>query len=283
MKNAKLQFLTAMCVFGTIGLFRKYVPLSSSIVAANRALIGALILFFVIRLSRQNILGDAIRKNLIPLLLSGTALGFNWILLFESYRYTSIATATLCYYLAPILVILAAPLVLKEKISTRQGLCAAIALLGMAMVAGVFDGGTEIQVKGILFGLASAVLYACIVLINKRINGIPALTKTVIQLTVAFVSMVPYVLLTEDFSSISLNTATVILLLIMGVVHTGLAYWLYFSCVEKLEAHTVALFSYIDPVVAILISTVFLGERMTPLGAVGAVIILVSAYLCEKS
>lgn len=283
MKSAKFQFLTTMCIFGTIGLFRKFVPFSSSIIAANRALIGTLILFCVSRFSHQQISPEAIRKNLVPLLLSGAALGFNWILLFESYRYTSIATATLCYYLAPVLVILAAPIALKEKIAARQAFWVLMALLGMAMVAGVFDTGSNIQAKGILLGLASAVLYAFIVLLNKRISGISSLTKTVVQLTVAFVSMVPYVLLTEDFSSISVSTVTVILLLVMGIVHTGIAYWLYFSCVEKLEAHTVALFSYIDPVVAILISTLFLGERMTAWGAVGAVIILLSAYFCEKS
>lgn len=282
MKN-QIRFLSAMIVFGTIGLLRKSVPLPSSVVALTRGMIGSAVLFAVSRFSRVRLPEESIRKNIPYLILSGAAIGFNWILLFESYNYASVATATLCYYLAPVLVILLAPFVLHESISIRQIFWVFMALVGMALVSGIFDDTSKTQLKGIAFGVSSAVLYAMVILINKRIVGIPALSKTLIQLFFASVAMLPYVLLTEDISSFSFTGATIVNLLIMGLIHTGAAYWLYFSAVEKLEAHTVALFSYIDPVVAILLSAFFLKEPMTIFGGLGAVIILVSAYFCEEN
>lgn len=273
-----------MVIFGTIGLFRKNVPLPSSLIALTRGIIGSLILFAVSRFYKVHVSRDAIGKNLLPLLLSGTALGFNWILLFESYNYTTVATATLCYYLAPVIVILMAPFAIHESIKRKQLFWVCMALVGMAMVSGVFSGSqSDSQMKGILFGLASAVLYAFIVLMNKRIHQIPSLTKTLVQLFISAVTMLPYVLIREDFSAMAFSGSTIALLLVMGIVHTGIAYWLYFASVEKLEAHTVALFSYIDPVVAIVVSTLLLGEELTLLGGIGAAVILLSAYFCEKS
>lgn len=272
-----------MIIFGTIGLLRKSVLLPSSVVALARGIIGSAVLFAVSCFSRVRLPGESIRKNIPYLILSGAAIGFNWILLFESYNYASVATATLCYYLAPVLVILLAPFALHESISIRQVFWVVMALVGMALVSGIFDDTSTTQFKGIAFGVGSAVLYAMVILINKRIVGIPALNKTLIQLFFASSAMLPYVLLTEDINSLSFNGVTTLNLLIMGLIHTGAAYWLYFSAVEKLEAHTVALFSYIDPVVAILLSAFFLKEPMTIWGALGAVIILVSAYFCEKN
>lgn len=284
MKNTyRVRFLIAMVIFGTIGLLRKSVPLSSSTVALARGVIGSVILYAVSRFSKVKASKEAIKKNLLYLCLSGAAIGFNWILLFESYNYASVATATLCYYLAPVLVILFAPFAIQESISKKQLFWVFMALVGMAMVSGVFGDNGGTQLKGIAFGVSSAVLYAFVILLNKRILGLPALNKTLIQLFIASVAMVPYILLTEDFQRLQFETSAFVNLMIIGVVHTGLAYWLYFSAVEKLEAHTVALFSYIDPVVAILLSAFFLKEPMTFLGAIGAVIILVSAYCCEKS
>lgn len=284
MKNInKIRFLIAMVIFGTIGLLRKSVLLPSSTVALTRGIIGSLVLFAISSFSSVKTPKESLKKNFLYLALSGAAIGFNWILLFESYNYASVATATLCYYLAPVLVILLAPIAIHESISKKQLFWVFMALVGMALVSGIFESSDNTQFKGIAFGVSSAVLYAFVILLNKQIHGIPALSKTLIQLAIASAAMLPYVLLTEDFSVYSFNTSSIVNLFIMGIVHTGLAYWLYFSAVEKLEAHTVALFSYIDPVVAILLSAFFLKESMTILGAIGAVIILVSAYCCEKN
>ena len=278
------QLILSMCIFGTIGILRRYISLSSSLIALVRGVIGAAFLVLVMAIGRRPLDKNAIRGNLWILILSGTAIGFNWILLFESYNYTSVATATLCYYLAPILVILAAPLVLKEKLTLRKGICTVVALCGMILVSGVLESGFHgfSEMKGILFGIGAAVLYASVILMNKTMKPIPAYDKTIVQLAVASLALIPYVLLTEDLSLVTVTPLSAVLLLIAGVLHTGFAYQMYFGSMGSLQAHTVALFSYIDPILAIVLSMVILREPMSILSAIGAVMILGAAYISEK-
>lgn len=282
--KSRNMFILSMCIFGTIGILRRYIPLSSSMVALVRGIIGSLFLMSVILLSKKNLDKNAIRKNLLLLSLSGIAIGFNWILLFEAYNYTSVATATLCYYLAPILVILASPFVLKEKMTPKKAVCTAVALLGMVLVSGVTESGFSgaAELKGIFFGIGAAVLYAGVILTNKKMPAMPAYDKTIIQLTAASAALLPYVLLTEDWTAVSFAPVSVVLLLISGIVHTGLAYWLYFGAISNLPSHSVALLSYIDPVLAIVLSLVFLQEPMSIASGIGAVMILGAAFVCEK-
>ena len=282
-KKANMAFVLSMVIFGTIGIFRRYIPLPSGLIAFSRGLIGMLfLLVFVavrgIRLSKENIC-----KNGLKLLLSGAFLGFNWILLFEAYRYTSVAVATLCYYMAPILVVLASPLLFGERLGGRKLLCVVVALAGMVLVSGVVDtgfGGGE-NAKGVLLGLGAAVLYASVVLMNKKITGISSYEKTIVQLGTAAIVILPYTLLTETVDPQAWSLRSVLCLLFVGIVHTGVAYALYFGAVSDMKAQTAALFSYLDPVVAILLSALLLGEPMTLWVGIGAVLVLGAALLCE--
>ena len=283
-KSCRSMLIASMCIFGTIGILRRFIPLSSSLVALVRGIVGCLFLVAVVLLRRQKFDRASIRQNFRLLLISGVAIGFNWIFLFEAYNYTSVATATLCYYLAPILVILASPLVLKETLTLKKGLCALTALVGMVLVSGILDTGFTglAELKGILFGLGAAVLYASVILMNKRMKPIPAYDKTILQLAAASLSLLPYVLATENWAQITVTPLSLTLLLVAGVVHTGLAYWMYFGSMDGLNAHTVALFSYIDPILAIVLSMVVLQEPMGISAAIGAVLILGAAYISEK-
>ena len=193
------------------------------------------------------------------------------------------ATATLCYYLAPILVILASPIVLKEKLTSKKLLCTVTALVGMVLVSGITEASFSgiAEWKGILFGIGAAILYASVILMNKKLPDVPAYDKTILQLSMASIALFPYVLLTESLSAVSLTPLAVILLLIAGVVHTGIAYWLYFGSMNHLPSHSVALLSYIDPILAIVLSLVLLREPMTLAAGIGAVMILGAAYFSE--
>ena len=206
-------------------------------------------------------------------------MGANWIALFEAYRYTTVAAATLCYYMAPILVILASPFVIGEKLTLKKALCAAAALAGMVFVSGAAEGGLG-GASGALLGLLAAALYAAVVLMNKRMQPMPALDRAVVQLLTAGVVVLPYALLTGGGAGTP-DVRAVLLLAVVCIVHTGLAYTLYFGSVERLPAHTLALLSYIDPVVAILLSALLLRERLTVFTVLGAVLILGAAVLCE--
>lgn len=284
-QNARGTLILSMVIFGTIGIFRKYIPLSSGIVAFVRGILGVVFLLAFVKIKRIPIDKKMIRKYLKVLLISGALIGLNWVLLFESYRYTSVAVATLCYYMAPIFVMLASPILLKEKLTVKKLLCAAVALLGMVFVSGVLDGGISgtSELRGILFGLGAAVLYATVILMNQKLGEVGTYDKTMIQLGAAALVLIPYLLLTEDFSNITLTPLIGIMLLIVGVVHTGIAYALYFGSMNHLKAQTVALFSYIDPIVAIILSALFLKEPMTLSGGIGAVLVLGATLTSELS
>ncbi len=271
-----------MIIFGTIGVFVRNIPLPSSAIALVRAVVGVVFLIGISFISKKKVSFSAVKRNLLLLILSGAALGFNWILLFEAYRYTTVATATLCYYLAPTFVIVASPFVLKEKLSVKKSVCVVISLIGMVFVSGVITSGFKIsELTGVLFGIGAAVLYAAIILINKKMKDISSFDMTVAELLVSAVVLTPYVLLTEDFSGASLKIGEVFMLLLVGVVHTGVAYALYFASITKVSGSTVALFSYIDPVCAIILSATVLREGFTFYSFLGALLILGASVLGE--
>lgn len=281
--SSKLTMMLAMFIFGTIGLFVKYIPLPSSVIAMARGIVGAIFLLIFIAAKKQKLDRAAIKANLPKLCLSGIFLGFNWILLFEAYRYTTVATATLCYYLAPVIVILVSPLVLKESLTWKKLVCVFAALVGMVFVSGVLDAGFSggKEYTGILFGLGAACVYACIVITNKKIHDISAYDTTIIQLAVAGILLIPYVLLTQDISALELTGKAAALLAVVCILHTGIAYALYFGSMKGLHGQTVALLSYIDPIVAILLSALILKEPLGADGALGAVLVLGATLVSE--
>jgi len=280
--RAKLEIVLAMAVFGTIGLFVREIPLPSGVIAMTRGLVGAalLLVFCLLRGKRPD--SAAIRKNLLLLIVSGGLIGFNWILLFEAYRYTTVATATLCYYLAPVFISLAAPFVLKERLTAKKLVCVIIAVFGMVPVSGILTAGFELsELRGVALGTGAALLYASVILLNKKLAGISAMDRTMVQLGAAGGVLIPYVLLTVDLSSLSCPASGLWFLAVVAVVHTGVAYVLYFGAIPRLPAQTSAMLSYLDPVIAVLLSAVVLREELTILTALGAVMILGAAFLGE--
>ena len=281
--SARMSLILAMIIFGTIGIFRKYIPLSSGIVAWVRGVLGVAFLLIFIKMKKINMDWNSIRAHLKILLISGGLIGMNWVLLFESYRYTSVAVATLCYYMAPIFVMTVSPFVLKEKMTVKKAVCVFVALLGMVFVSGVLDGGISdlSELKGILFGLGAAAFYATVIMMNQKLKKVPTYDKTIMQLGTAAVILIPYILLVEDLATVTLTPLIIIMLIIVGVVHTGIAYALYFGSMNALRAQTVALFGYIDPIVAIILSALFLKEPMTVYSAIGAVLVLGATMISE--
>lgn len=273
------QMLCSMVIFGSVGIVTSVIPLSSPMIAGVRALIGTLFMGLVMIFRRSQINKTAMRKNAVWLLLSGAALGINWILLFESYRYTSVGVATLCYYMAPVFVMLLSPLVLKERLSAARFMCVLIALGGMVLVSGASLSDAK-ATKGILFALGAAVLYCTVILINKRITRLPAQETTFFQLLAATAVTLPYALFTQG-DAITLSADTVVPLLILGIVHTGVAYLLFFSAAGKLPAQSTAMLSYIDPVTAVVLAALVLGQIPSTLQIVGACMIVGGSILSE--
>ncbi len=280
-RQALRMLIGSMVIFGTVGVFRRWIALPSAAVAAARGIVGAAFLLIMLAARKQKLFRSGIRQNLALLLLSGAAMGANWIALFEAYRFTSVAVATLCYYMAPVFVLLLSPLLLKERLTVRKGLCAAAALVGMALVSGVVGGGSGGGAKGVLSALFAAALYAAVVLMNKRMQPMPGVDRAVVQLLTAGVVVLPYALLSRAGEPAAPDVRSALLLAVICIVHTGLAYALYFGSVDHLRAQTLALLSYIDPVVAVLLSAIVLREPITLLTVLGAVLILGAAALGE--
>ena len=251
-KTAKLAFLSAILIYGTLGVFVRYAGQPSALVALARSSIGTLFLLLLLAVKRQKIDFAAIRRNWRPLLIAGVLLGLNWVTLFEAYRYTTVAVATLCTYLNPIIIVFGAALLMHERLTVRKLCCITVALIGMVFVSGVADSGLPDagEAKGILLGLLTAVLYGCIVLSNKQLRDISAYDRTLVQLFITTLVLIPYCILHGDFVGLQITGGQLALLLILGVVHTGFAYSLYFGSMAYLPAQTLAILSYLDPVTA---------------------------------
>lgn len=281
MKNKKVLYIITMMVFGSIGLFVRNIPLPSGQIALVRGVIGCIFLLAVCPITKQKISMRAIRSNLLLLILSGTAIGFNWILLFEAYKYTSIANATLSYYFAPVFIILLSPFYLKERLTITKVISIVGAIIGMFLIAGSKGESGSNDILGIGYGLIAAVLYAGVVIMNKFLKNLSGIETTVIQLGAASIVLMPYILLTQGLQVFSLERKALLLLLIVGIIHTGLAYLMYFTAIKNLNGHTIAVFSYMDPISAILLSVLLLNERMGILQVAGACLILGASFANE--
>ena len=281
-KSTYLQFITAMIIVGTIGVFRRFIPVSSAFLAFTRGTLGSLSLAAFVKVKGQKIRHGMERRQFWLLVLNGAIIGVNWIFLFEAFRFTTVAVATLCYYLQPTLLILVSPLFFKERLTLRKIFFAVTAFIGMVLVSGVIGGDGSGDLRGVAFGLAAALLYTVAVVINKKVTAVDPFEKTIIQLASAAIVLIPYILLTEDISGIQLNALSIALIFIVGVIHTGLVYYLYFGSMENMSAQAVALLSYIDPVVAVIASWLVLGEPLTVRVVIGAILIIGSAVMSEK-
>lgn len=277
------MFISAMLIYGTIGIFRKWIPLSSGMLAFSRGLIGGIFLLLWTLPRGKSLRLHISRKRFALLCFTGVAMGANWILLFEAYNYTTVPVATLCYYMQPTFLVLLSPVLFKEKLTLKKGLCAAVSLFGMVLVSGVVEGSAikSRDAIGILCGLGAAVLYTTVVILNKKNPVENAEGKTVVQLFSSTVVMIPYLLLTEKPGTYTFGWPALALVLVVGIVHTGIAYAMYFGSLQRLPAQTTAVLSYIDPVVAVLLAWPILGETMSPTEIVGAVLILGAALTSE--
>lgn len=275
------KYLTAMISFGTISIFVRNISLSSKEIAFWRGAIALIVLLLFIIVTKKHTSFSIIRPQLLKLFLSGAAMGLNWILLFEAYNYTTVAIATLCYYFAPVLVLVFSALLFKEKLTKRQFVCFLAATLGLVLMIGIPGSGTG-SATGIFMGLGAAVFYATVILLNKSVQNIDGLTRTFFQFLAAVIVLLPYILLTGGFHIYHVNTKGLINLLIIGIVHSGIMYVLYFSSLAGLPGRQAALLSYFDPLTAIIISILFLQEPITLLQLAGGFVILSATLISER-
>lgn len=274
-KKARMMLIISVCIFGTLGIFTRQIAVSSSELALYRAILATLMLIVYLGIARKPINLKNAKKDLVFLGLSGIAMGINWILLFEAYKYTTISAATISYYFAPSLVTIACCFLFREKLTKKKILCFIMSTVGLILTIGVenMEQGSS-DLKGVMFGLVAAVFYATVILLNKSIKNVEGIERTLLQFASCIIILIPYVLLTSGITLYQLDTIGWGALLIVGLVHTGITYCLYFSAIKDLPGQETAILSYIDPLVAVVISVFILGEGITSLQMLGAVLIL---------
>ncbi|MEM5008663.1 DMT family transporter [Priestia megaterium] len=279
----KIQFVLSMIIFGTMGLIVRYIDLPSSETALLSSSIGCLFLIVVLFMRKRTITWKLVKANGCILFFSGIALGGNWMFLYQAYDHTTLTNATLGYYFAPVFVMILSPFILKEQLPVKKITCIGIAIIGMLMIVGngVSASGTE-DLLGIFFGLLAAACYAALMLLNKFIRLMGRLEITIIQLGITALLLLPYVFLTEGFGVFGVSRSSVPFIIILGIVNTGIGFWLFFSGMEKLKGQSIAMLSYVDPFVAILISAVILREHMTIVQILGGALLLGSTFISEN-
>lgn len=282
--QAKLMLSAAMVIFGTLGVFTRNIGVTSGELALYRAVLASVLIGFYLVFIKKGWLNLKNAGRELPLLLaSGIAMGINWILLFQAYRYTTISAATLSYYFAPVIVTVASPLLFHERLTAKQIVCFVMSTLGLVLIIGTGGGEETAGITGILFGLGAAVFYAAVILLNKFIKNVAGIQRTILQMLAAVVTLLPYVALSSGFNLNLLDGTGWACLLTVGLFHTGITYCLYFSALKDLTGQEAAILSYIDPLVAVIISVLLLGEPMTLMQLIGGALILGFTLWNEKA
>lgn len=291
MKKATIKVLITMLLWGSLGVFVKNISLDSVEIAFFRGIIGSAflgVLLLVKMQGKKNVQSEDIetnksdKKNFIVLAISGMAIGLNWVFLFNSYNYITVANSTIVYYLAPVIVIFVSPIFLKEALTLKKVIAVICAMLGLVLILKT-QGGSSANVdltKGIINAFAAACLYASVVIMNKFIKNVDDYKKTFIQLFMASLVLLPWVVLRNQITFD--GPKSIILILILGIAHTGIAYSLYFSAMKDLEAQSIAILGYLDPVSSILFSIFLLREPFSVWQLIGGAVILIAAFVAER-
>ncbi len=285
-QKAYIKLVFAMIIWGTLGPLVKQIPLASGEIVLARVILGLAtlgIIYFASGGCRAGNTADryAVRKDIAILFVSGAVMGFNWVFLFEAYKYTTVSMATVSYYCAPVIITALSPLVLGEKLTASRIAGIAAATAGMFMITGSLQGGSQ-PLKGVLFGLLAALFYACVTILNKQLKGgFTGIQITIVQLFAAGIVVAPYTVINHEGAWVMPQGAGLVCLIIVGVVHTGIVLHLYFSSMQILPGQSVAMCSYIDPVSSLLIAAAVLSERMSIVQIIGAVLIIGGAAFGE--
>ena len=279
MKTSYLKYIFALLLFGSNGIVASMIHLSSYEIVLLRTLIGSLLLIAIFFIAREKLTFYKYKTQSIFLAISGIAMGTSWIFLHEAYDEIGVSLASLAYYCGPVIVMILSPILFGEKL-TRIKVCSfLVVLVGIFLVNGTaFDNG--VSVWGLACGLLSAVCYSLMVMFNKKAKDITELENSMLQLFVAFLTVAIFVGIKQGYR-MEIDTQSIIPILVLGLLNTGIGCYFYFSSIGKLPVQTVAICGYLEPLSAVVFSVIFLKETMLPIQIIGAVLIIGGAMLGE--
>lgn len=277
-----LKYILAVVIYGTIGPILRFINLPSELVVFSRGVIGTLSILVFMKILGRKVDLKAIKSNIRPLILSGFFLGLNWVFLFAAYVRISVAVASLLNYTAPIMVVIIAPFLYKERISPTKAICIITAFIGVVLTSGIVSVGIgNVDLIGITLPVLAALAFVGIVICNKSLKGIDSYNKAIVQLAASAITVLPYVLYNNRGKSIEFDLRSTFLVLLLGAVHTGVAYCLYFESLGALSVQSIAVLGYLEPVVSVLGSVFVLHQSLDLYGWIGAILIIFSSAASE--
>ena len=279
MKASYLKYIFALLLFGSNGIVASLIHLSSYEIVLLRTLIGSLLLIAIFFIAREKLTFYKYKTQSVFLAISGIAMGTSWIFLYEAYDEIGVSLASLAYYCGPVIVMILSPLLFREKLTKIKVCSFLVVLFGIFLVNGTaFENG--VSVWGLACGLLSAVCYSLMVMFNKKAKDITGLENSMLQLFMAFITVAIFVGIKQGYR-MEIDTQSIIPILVLGLLNTGIGCYFYFSSIGKLPVQTVAICGYLEPLSAVVFSVIFLKETMLPIQIIGAVLIIGGAMLGE--
>jgi len=211
--------------------------------------------------------------------ISCVPMGTSMMVLYEAYQQLCVSIASLAYYCGPVIVLILSPILFGEKLTWAKLLGFLAVLIGIFCVnlAALADGRIS---WGFFYGIMSAVMFAIMVIFNKKVKDITGLENAMWQLIASFLTVAIFIVIKQGFS-LSIELGSLVPILILGIVNTGMGCYYYFSAIGDLPVQTVAICGYLEPLAALIFSTVLLGETLGFLQIIGAVLILGGAAFGE--
>ena len=278
MKKSYFKYIASLLLFGSNGIVASYILLSSVEIVFTRTLIGSLFLILVFALSKRK--SQICKKiHLFYLIVSGVAMGASWMFLYEAYARIGVSIATLAYYCGPVIVMILSPILFREKMTWAKLVGSLAVLTGMFCVNNhaLSQGGSA---WGLICGIMSAIMYAFMVIFNKKAVSITGLKNSMCQLVTSFITVAIFLGLYHGFS-ICIEPENLLPILLLGIINTGIGCYFYFSSIGNLPIQTVAICGYLEPLSALVFSAVFLEETLSFVQIVGVMLILGGAAFGE--
>ncbi len=280
-KKAFLKYLLALFLFGSNGIVASFIDLNSMEIVLLRTLIGSAFLIILFFMTGSKLTFHRHKKESVFLAASGIAMGMSWMLLYEAYARIGVSISSLLYYCGPVIVMALSPLLFKEKLTSNSIVGFIAVIIGIVLInLTAFDGNSDIG--GIFCGISSAVMYALMVICNKKTKKISGLENACLQLAVAFLTVSVFTGLKQGYT-IQISSHSILPIFILGMLNTGIGCYLYFSSIGKLKMQTVAICGYLEPLSAVFFSTVFLDEKMLCSQLIGGSLIILGAITSELS
>ena len=277
--KAFVKYISALLLFGSNGMVASFIQLSSLQIVLLRTLTGSILLAVLFFLTGGKLTFYKHKRHFSFLAVSGIAMGASWMFLYEAYARIGVSIASLLYYCGPVIVMALSPLLFKEKLTANKIVGFLAVIVGVVLINGNAFGDNG-DISGIACGLLSAVMYAFMVICNKKASDISGLENSTLQLTTAFLTVAAFVGLKQGYT-MQIASSSVIPILVLGLLNTGIGCYLYFSSIGKLRVQTVAICGYLEPLSAVVFSVVFLNEVMLPLQIIGAALIIGGAMAGE--